>query len=78
MDNQGYKTDNPANKHDPENGETIKSETEKVTKKSKFSTATKPVRKSYNKSKSQLQSNKYTKEWFPPSGRVKYFVKNII
>ena len=66
MDNQGYKADNATGRHDLENGGELKSETDKVIKKSK-------VRKSYNKSKNKLQSNKYTKDWFPPSGndRVK-------
>jgi len=64
MDNKGYNSDIPVSNHSKsEIKQNLRNEVEE---KSKFS----GVKRSYSRSKSQLQNNKYTHDWFPPSGLV--------
>jgi len=65
MDNKGYNSDIPVSNHSKsEIKQNLRNEVEE--KSSKFS----GVKRSYSRSKSQLQNNKYTHDWFPPSGLV--------
>ena len=65
MDNKGYNADVPVSS-------ILKSEAkqnrdnEVKENSSKFS----GVKRSYSRGKSQLQNNKYTSSWFPPSGET--------